>query len=100
MVNVEVQRFKNVDYISVSGHSGFADSGEDIVCAGVSALVFTIANKVMTISKECLISQGENDFTFTNSCKDDKVNLLLDTLVDGLIAIEEEYPKNIKIVEV
>ena len=29
-----------------SGHAGFAESGNDIVCAAVSALVFTTVNSI------------------------------------------------------
>ena len=43
MIRISVVRDRRGDIVgwSVSGHSGFAPRGEDIVCAGVSAIVQT-----------------------------------------------------------
>ena len=45
MINIKVSRSENgsVCGFSVKGHSGYAESGSDIICAAVSALCYTAA---------------------------------------------------------
>ena len=45
MTNITIY-CKNNKYIGIclSGHSGYADEGEDIVCAGISALTINFIN--------------------------------------------------------
>ncbi len=43
---------ENVPYgFLISGHSGFAESGEDIVCASISSASFMVANTITEILK-------------------------------------------------
>lgn len=43
---------ENVPYgFLISGHSGFAESGEDIVCASISSVSFMVANTITEILK-------------------------------------------------
>ena len=36
----------------VSGHSGYADAGEDIVCAAISALTINCINSIETFTND------------------------------------------------
>ena len=71
--------------LSLSGHSGYAPTGSDIVCAGVSTLVYTLIN-----SCRCEIS-GE-----TVRVKDDR--RVFDAVLCGLMMISEKFPKNLRVV--
>ena len=71
--------------IRVSGHSGYAPIGSDIVCAGVSTLVYTLIN-----SCRCEIS-GE-----TVRVKDDR--RVFDAVICGLDMIAQKFPKNLRVV--
>ncbi len=72
--------------LSVHGHSGYAPRGRDIVCAGVSTLVYTLIN-----STECVID-GE-----TVTVKDDP--RVLDAVICGLNMISEKFPENLCVKE-
>ncbi len=101
MIKVKVKRENNnITYINVTGHAEFADYGSDIVCSAVSCLCFTIANQLLSIDDSLNITAENNDFSFTNLSDTHDVQLLLNTLVNGLVQVENEYSKNIKVMEV
>lgn len=77
------------------GHAGYADSGSDIVCSAVTALVFNCVESIQLYTDakvSCKVDDkaGSVDFT-VNSEVDDKVNLLLLSLLHGLERIQESY---------
>ena len=47
MITVTISRNAEELIVEVSGHSNYAPQGEDIVCAGVSALTLMCANAAM-----------------------------------------------------
>lgn len=101
MIKVKVKRENNnITYINVTGHAKYADYGSDIVCSAVSCLCFTIANQLLSIDETLDITAVNNDFSFTNMNDTHDVQLLLNTLVNGLVQVENEYSKNIKVMEV
>lgn len=100
MIKVELYKKNHkINKIIIQGHADFDEYGKDIVCAGVSVLTFTIANKLLEISKND-INENNNKFIFNLIDKNKDVELLIETLISGLKSIEEQYPQNIKIVEV
>ena len=79
------------------GHAGFAQSGQDIVCAAVSALVLNMANSVETFTDDGY--EGEVDersggfkFHFTSQISPGS-QLLMNSLVLGIQNIGREYGK-------
>ncbi len=87
------------------GHSGYARSGEDIVCAAVSALTQTTAMGVIEIVR-CPVSFDMNDGELNLMLKDDisddqqhEVELLLGTMLLGLSSIKKEYNGYLKLIE-
>ena len=46
---------------SVTGHAGYDESGKDIVCAGVSALVINTINSLETFTDDNIISRIEEE---------------------------------------
>ena len=80
---------------SVSGHSGYADAGSDIVCASVSSAVMLACNLMTDIFKlDADISVGSDKISLSLRSGDTGV---LEGLLDHLKALEEEYPENIKV---
>ena len=72
----------------MNGHSGFAEFGQDIICAGISTLTIAIFNGITEVCKIKKVKINENDGFLSmhipdNISKDDrkKVNILLDTLI-------------------
>ena len=43
MINIEISAEQNGYHITSAGHSGYAPQGEDIVCAGISAVMLHMA---------------------------------------------------------
>lgn len=86
----------------VTGHAGYADHGEDIVCSAVSALVYNAVNSCERLAQANLdVKDDKNDFV----CRvqqpyrtDDKVQLLLQSLVFGIEQIADAYPSFVRIV--
>ena len=81
------------------GHAGYANFGEDIVCASISVLVINTINSLEQITGEQM--QMETDeATGTIRCRfvdqplKETSKALMDSLVLGLTQIEKQYGKN------
>ena len=79
--------------ITVSGHAGYAEEGEDIVCAAVSALVINTANSLERFTGENISvdengKKGSIEIRF-NAVPGKEGKLLMDSLVYGLEDIKE-----------
>lgn len=84
----------------ISGHSMFADAGEDVVCAFVSSAAFMTANTVTDIMKAKAEAQA-SDGLMTLSISEDDVDRcqdILEGLKLHLEQTEEQYPKNLKVI--
>jgi uncharacterized protein YsxB (DUF464 family) len=80
-----------------NGHSGYATSGEDIVCAAISVLVITTINSLEVLAKEKMtVKEDERsgfiDCQFNHSINE-KSKLLIDSMILGLESIAEQYGK-------
>ena len=91
---------------SISGHSGYAEAGQDIVCAAISAVV-TMAEA--TINDVCgakaKVRVKEDDARITlmlpASCDEEEtVQAVLSGLMLTLISLREDYPDYIEVLEV
>lgn len=84
--------------MTVTGHADFDEIGDDIVCAGVSSIVFGALNGFDQMAKENFdIVVSENLITVNvieSACVTDK---LLSFLQIQLKTVEEQYPENISI---
>ncbi len=91
---------------SVSGHSGYAESGQDIVCAAISAVV-TMAEA--TINEVCgakaKVRVKEDDarisLTLPASCdEEESVQAVLAGMLLTLCSMRDDYPDYIEVLEV
>ena len=91
---------------SVSGHSGYAEKGQDIVCAAVSTAV-TMAEA--TVNDVCgakaKVRVREEDarvsLTLPASCdEEDAVQAVLTGLLLTLCSLRDDYPDYIEVLEV
>ena len=81
------------------GHAGFADYGEDIVCAAISVLVINTINSLEQITGEQIQVETDEDAgtircRFVNQPLKETSRVLMDSLVLGLTQIEKQYGKN------
>ena len=92
---------------SVSGHSGYAEAGSDIVCAAVSAAVAmaeATINDVCGAKAKVRVKDGENNritLTLPVSCdEEDAVQAVLAGMMVTLCGLRDDYPDNIEVLEV
>ena len=89
---------------SVKGHSGYAEEGSDIVCAGISALVITTENALCQLVKLSPAERGGED-GFVEVMLPDRLTdtqmhdaqLLLSALHIGLENIAQAYPDYVRL---
>ena len=86
----------------VAGHSGTAEHGEDIVCAGVSALTQSALLGIMEHLHRAVsydIASGNLEMRLSGP-PDDCTEAILRTMHMGLAEIEKISPEGIRIQEV
>ena len=85
------------------GHTNFANHGEDIVCASVSAITQTTAMGLMQVLNiECKYKinnkKGSLECWLPDNCtKVKEAQILLNTALIALNDLEKGYPTNIKV---
>ena len=91
---------------SISGHSGYAEEGSDIVCAAISALV-TMAeatiNEVCGAKAKVRVKDEDARITLTlpTSCdEEDSVQAVLAGMMLTLCSMRDDYPDYIEVLEV
>ncbi|WP_141433633.1 ribosomal-processing cysteine protease Prp [Bacillus sp. 03113] len=106
MIRISINRNEtgHIQSFTVSGHAMYGKHGEDIVCAGVSAVSFGAVNAIMSLTGiKPGIQQGENGFLqceMPEALPDEtqeKVQLLLEGMIVQLQTIEQDYGKFIKL---
>ena len=91
---------------SVSGHSGYAQAGADIVCAAVSTAVTmaeAIINEVCGAKAKVRVKEADARVTLTlpTSCDEEEtVQAALSGLMLTLLNIKEDYEDYIEVLEV
>ena len=91
---------------SVSGHSGYAEAGSDVVCAAISAIV-TMAeatiNDVCGAKAKVRVKEEDARITLTlpASCdEEESVQAVLAGMLLTLCSLRDEYPDYIEVLEV
>ncbi len=106
-VTIEYDPHGNITAYSARGHSGFAESGRDIVCAAASVLLQTavygltevagtdpeVTVDERTAALAVVLEQG-----VTNE-QEQKRQAILQTMRLGLLELQRQFPKNISIAE-
>ncbi len=100
MTTITVYKNNSNQYIGfdASGHSGYANAGEDIVCAAISVLVINTCNSLDCLTETELDVSSQEDLgdikvRFISSI-DQKASLLMESMILGLEMIREEYGNN------
>lgn len=91
----------------ISGHSGYKESGSDIVCSSITTAVFSTINlldkmypehyQLFQDEKKGLIKCTIN-YDFIASERTTFLAVIIQNLIDVLTNIELEYPKNLKVI--
>lgn len=87
------------DYtLYVVGHAGYAKHGQDIVCAGISTLCYTLIEFVSQEDQSSEITVDDDSIRVQCTATDDtryRVQAAYDFAEIGLRLLEQEYPSNI-----
>ena len=82
----------------VSGHSGFAEPGLDIVCAAVSCAVQMCCNGITEIVKaDAEVFVDSDEISLKVESFDEKVQVLLESLKMQIGLLEKDYGENISL---
>ncbi len=91
-------------YLEISGHSDLNKKGTDILCSAISVLSQTF---ILTVGRVLKIKQQINrdegflsthiDLKEVSADDKEKLKLLIESLLIGLLEINGEYPDKIKI---
>ena len=87
----------------LTGHSGQAEAGRDIVCAAVSILGCTCVNSLESVCGLIpLVTENEEGVLAfrlpeMNPEENEKAQILMGALKQGLTDLAESYPHNVKL---
>lgn len=97
MTKITIFRNKEHEYLGFDcfGHAGYAQEGEDIVCAGISALVINTINSLGMYTAEKFSTDSDDEagritIRFDTPAGHD-ADLLMNSLVLGLQGIQNTY---------
>lgn len=86
------------DRVTVSGHANYAASGEDIICAAVTALSITLFKSLTDLTEDKIeydIQPGRVDIKYRDLSE--KAKALVDSFFIGICLIADEFPGYIRI---
>ena len=101
MIKVYHREYYGKMFVTIEGHAMNGKKGEDVVCAGVSALVCTLINclrdeessgrirLVRDIVRDGFVNLEIEFFDFAK----ERVQVIIETVLSGLYMISEEYPQ-------
>ena len=97
-------KFNPTNYtLDVEGHANHGEKGEDIVCAAISALFYTLAESLYAYKDMMAedIDFSDEDGNGHISCKpkaeyEANVSLIYWTILNGFEVVSRHYEKNVK----
>lgn len=95
---IEITRMK--DGIQMRGHAHYAKPGQDIVCAGVSALIQTLIQSVEELTEDTIeysMQPGTVDIKFWSLS--DHAQVLVNSFFIGVESIAATYPENVRVAQ-
>ena len=87
--------------IECNGHSGYAESGEDIVCAAISVLTINTINSIEKLTEDNATVFEDEDSGIIRATFEDipskEADLLLKSFELGVTGISKQYSKYLNI---
>ena len=95
-----IKVLKKENIIEITGHSNYDIIGKDIVCSAVSSIVTTTINGIISIDEKSISYEYKNDTMTICIIKKDEITIkLINNMIDLLISLAKDYPKNINVKE-
>ena len=83
--------------LKVSGHAGFDKSGKDLICAGVSCIMFGLMNGLDTVGGTIIRQKDDTIDIQVEEHKNKKIQDYLELVTVQLLTIYDQYPEYITI---
>lgn len=93
----EAVRDDQIILLEVTGHAESAESGKDLVCSAVSAVMFGLCNALDEMKTGCAITVDENCIRIETVRNSAKMQTILNTGIIQLRTIQETNRKYIRI---
>jgi len=92
-------------FIEINGHAGFAEKGEDIICAGISAIIQSLEIGLTEVLGRSDVKIRKNpEGGFMSVClygpEENCAAAFMETAAQSLRAIAKSYPSYVRITEV
>ena len=100
---IEVIYYRKYNRLTVTGHAGAADPGQDLVCASASILAYTLAGNVANMADAGQVREPVMNMEAGNtqiSCNPrhnlkSVVTVVFDTVCVGFAMLAHDYPQYI-----
>ena len=92
--NGKFQKFR------ISGHSGYAEQGSDIVCAAVSSMAMLVINTVTEdfgVPVDLNVDEATATISFALLEQNEPACAIISGLERELSLLAEDYPKNVRV---
>ncbi|HAW49657.1 TPA: ribosomal-processing cysteine protease Prp [bacterium] len=104
MISMEIKRDKRgrIVFFRAKGHSGYKKKGEDIVCAGVSAILQTTLlglSKHLNMRLDVIKEEGYLEVKILDEPLS-TASSILEAMLLGLLEIKDKYPKYLEIIQI
>ena len=87
----------NAHYLNVDGHAGWASAGNDIVCAALSAVSYTLLGFLLNAGEDIEeISQEVDSGRVVVLCRgNERIDTAFEMALIGYLQIEKQYPHHV-----
>ena len=102
MTNITVEKNGDRHILHIEGHAGYGTHGNDIVCAAVSILGYTLLNELLIMEerkqvKNVSYEEDNGKLLIEFSGGDNAVNTAYETILTGFEALQQNYSENISL---
>ena len=84
--------------LRLEGHAGYAEHGEDIVCASASILAYTLASIVESMDEDATISLNDGD-SIIECISDPSTRNAFNYTKVGYALLAHNYPQYVRLIE-
>ena len=100
---IQAVYYRKYNRLTVTGHAGAAEPGQDLVCASASILAYTLAANVANMAdngqvRQPIIKNNEGDTEISCNPRHNlknSVTLVFDAICIGFELLAHDYPENI-----
>ena len=103
---IQVAYEREAHRLTAKGHAQSAAKGQDLICAAVSILLFTLAQSIYDLNEKGLLTEhvvklepGDAELSCNGEYKR-CYKMMFDTVCNGFRLLAEDYPDNVIFLEV